>query len=130
LIGGTAAGYCASWVAENEPIADGKYRMGVPAARRQMFFRTSQRDRRGDVACLVPSGDFKTSETSALMKETAKNALPNRDSPTAITRQTTQPTISRLDNPPNMRHRGIGKGQQYYLHCLQPAQKGSSAFTL
>jgi hypothetical protein len=85
----------------------------VPTARWQIFFRTSQRDRSGGGACLVPSEDFKTSETSALMKETAKNALPNSVSPTANTRQTAQPMSSRLDNPSNMRHLGIGTGQQY-----------------
>jgi hypothetical protein len=77
-----------------------------------MFFRTSQRDRSGG-ACLVPSGDFKTSETSALMKETAKNAPPNSASPTASIRQITQPVSSHLDNPSNMRHHGMGTGQQY-----------------
>jgi hypothetical protein len=64
--------------------------------------RTSQRYRRGDGGCVAPLGDLRTSETSALMKEPAKYALPNSVIPTASTRQTTQPMTSRLDNPSNM----------------------------
>jgi len=95
--------------------------MGVATARRHMFFRTSQRDRSGGGACLVPSGDFKTSETSALIKETAKNAPPNSVSPTATTRQTTQPMSSRLDNPSNMRHHGIGRDSN--IICVVSSQR-------
>jgi hypothetical protein len=36
------------------------------------------------------------------MKEAAKNALPNSVSPTASTKQITQPIIALFDNPSNM----------------------------
>jgi hypothetical protein len=73
-------------------------------------------------------------ETSALIKETAKNAPPNSVSPTATTRQTTQPMSSRLDNPSNMRHHGIGRdsniicvvfSQRKKVHRLSPCNAES-----
>jgi hypothetical protein len=104
----------------------------APAARRRggkCPLRTSQRYRSGGGGSMAPLGDLRTSETSALMKEPAKFALPNSVSPTASTRQTTQLIISRLDNLPNMRHNGIGTGRPTLTLSLA-AQKGSWAFTL
>ena len=79
---------------------------------------------------MMPLGDFKTSETSALIKETAKNAPPNSVSPTATTRQTTQPMSSRLDNPSNMRHHGIGKGTAIFFVLSSASAKRFIGFHL
>jgi hypothetical protein len=66
---------------------------------------------------------FKTSDISALMNdEPIKWAPPNRVSPTASARQTTQPMISRLDNPSNI-ERSLRRDGLAHLHFVEDERK-------